>query len=94
VGIILFVATAGLCIAILWPQKGWTFSVSAKLLAEDFVDVPERNTPEQVQRFLAERFETYTDRNQERLEVLFGLFSAACVSLTLDVAAWLIALVG
>jgi hypothetical protein len=85
-----FIATAGCCIAILLPRtRKWTFCVNAKILIEDHLNVPTRNDPEKIQRFLAGKFEEYCTSNEKNLELYYKVFSAACVCLSADIVLWL-----
>jgi hypothetical protein len=72
-----FVAVAVFNIVILLPWT-WGFVPSPKVLFEDHVDVPERNTPAQLHRFLAETLEAQWDQNQKKLNRLFWCFRLAC----------------
>lgn len=86
-----FVTVAILALFILWPWT-WVFSTSAKVLIEDHVDVPERNSTAQLHRFLALSIEGHWDVNQRLLGRLVWLFRAASFFLVGEVVTWLIAL--
>jgi hypothetical protein len=92
--IVFLAVVVGLCISVLLPRwKGVTFVVSPKILLEDHVDVPERNTPEKLQRFLAEQLEVFYDENERAIERLYLYFWLACIALSIDIALWLLELV-
>lgn len=86
-----FVAVAILSLFILWPWT-WVFSTSARVLIEDHVDVPDRNSTAQLHRFLALSIESHWDTNQQLLDRLVWLFRAASLVLVSEVVTWLIVL--
>jgi hypothetical protein len=89
--IFLFAATAAACIAVLVPRrKSWTFFVSATILIEDHLNVPERNDAELLQRFLAKQFEVYANENKRTLDQIAAVFSGACGCLALSIVFWLL----
>jgi len=88
-----FVAVSVFTIVILLPWT-WGFILSPKVLFEDHVDVPERNSAAQLHRFLAETLEAQWDQNQKKLNRLFWCFRLACFSLSGEVILWLVVLGG
>jgi hypothetical protein len=93
VAIVVLVIVVGLCIAVLIPRrKAVTFVVSPHILFEDHVDVEERNSPEQLHRFLAEKLEGYYDANDGKIERLYTYFWWACIGVSVDTVLWLLEL--
>jgi hypothetical protein len=84
-----FVAAGGLCILILLPWS-WRYSVSARTLLEDHVDVVERSSARQLHRFLALTHEANLRANQAKVDRLGSFFRLASVSLALEVIAWIL----
>ena len=62
-----------LSLAIVWPWT-WEFSVSARILLADHVDVPERNDPGRLYRFLAQAIDEKWDDNDVTLRRCSGVF--------------------
>lgn len=86
-----FVGVAFLALVVLWPWT-WYFAIGARVLFHDHVDVPDRNSPAKLHRFLAERYDRNWDRNQVQLGRLFWCFRAASLCLVVEVCVWLFAL--
>jgi hypothetical protein len=86
-----FLGTAGLCLVILWPWT-WEFVVSARILIEDHVRVPERNTRASLHLFLASTLEENWERNQRKLRWLNLCFRSATLFLAADVFVWMLVL--
>jgi hypothetical protein len=87
-----FVAVSLLAILILLPVRGWSFSLDADVLVNDWIkgdrppDLPEMYLD--LARFLGQSF----TENEQRLMRLFRLFKLASALLVLQVVAWLIVL--
>ena len=86
-----FVGVAVFCLVILLPWI-WNFVVSAQVLIEDHVEVPERNAPERLWLFLARTHEENWESNQPKLNRLFWAFRLAILSLAAEVVAWIFVL--
>jgi hypothetical protein len=84
-----FFAVSVLTIVVLLPFE-WKFALSARVLIEDHLEVPERNDAAKLRRFLALRHERNWDGNFKKLTRLFWCFRLACVFLTLEVLLWTI----
>jgi hypothetical protein len=86
-----FLGTAGFCLMILWPWT-WEFIVSARILIEDHVQVPERNSRVSLHLFLAATLEENWERNERKLGRLNWCFRGATLFLAADVLVWLLVL--
>jgi hypothetical protein len=94
IAVVLLVAVACLCVWVLLPKwDQWKFVSSAAILLADHVDVPTRNDPQKLYRFLAEELERGYDHNERKLKSLYQRFWWACVLLTVDVGMWLLELI-
>lgn len=87
--VVAFVALFGLVLAIMWPWK-FRFVVSARVMIEDHMD---KDAPG-LQRYLAEIWDDNYDLNQSKVDLLHWVFRCACLSLSVEVVAWLISLRG
>jgi hypothetical protein len=90
---IAFVFAVGCCLYILWPRKqAWTFVLSAKTLAADWIDIERDGGVEAMQRFMAESLESHYDTNGGKLDELFGYFQAAAIAVGAEVILWTVQL--
>jgi len=93
VAVIVFGIAACLCVWVLLPRfDAWTFVTSPRILIEDHVDVPQRNSRAQFHRFLAERIEAHFDSNMAKLHELYLAFWWSAVAVSVDVGLWLLEL--
>ncbi|HEV2891881.1 MAG TPA: hypothetical protein VGX28_16025 [Frankiaceae bacterium] len=76
-----FVALALICVWIVLPRKGWTFSNSATILLDAYVDAEPAASLDEMYRNLAIYNERHWDRNQDELlnKRLVGLQVAAAL---------------
>jgi hypothetical protein len=84
---------AGCAIAILWPRRQWTFSMSATKIvngAESAVGVPDID--DALRRDLAIWMDKHCDTNARALDRLFLWFKCACLLLTLEAIFWTVSL--
>ncbi|MDP9284791.1 MAG: hypothetical protein M3P41_07555 [Actinomycetota bacterium] len=86
-----FVGVAVFCLLILLPWI-WNFVVSARILIEDHVEVPERNAPGLLWLYLAQTHEENWESNQPKLNRLFWSFRLAILCLATEVVAWIFVL--
>jgi len=83
--------TVFLCIAVLLPRRGeWTFTVNARTLIREHLDVPQRNDSEKLMRFLTDHFQGYYETNLTGLDLAYGRFWWACVSLSTALSLWIL----
>ena len=91
--IVFFAILAVLSILILLPREdAWMFSLNAKTLIEDHLDVPERNSASKLHRFLAEWLDEHYTSNKAHLDGLYRLYWWASVLLAVDIGLWLLEL--
>jgi hypothetical protein len=84
-----FLVVASLSLVILWPWT-WYFTVDARVLVQDHLEVPERSRPGDLHVFLARTIEQNWQTNQPLLEKLFWCFRIATLGLALEVLAWVL----
>jgi hypothetical protein len=92
VGIFAFIGVVLLSLLLLLPLPGWRFTVSAVAIVRDFIEAEPPTNLTETHRDLALRFDEWLNRNQKRLNVLYGIFAAASALLAVEVGAWLLAL--
>ena len=85
-----FVLLAVVISAILWPRKGWVWSLGAQRLIGGYVEGTDKYTVPQIQRDLALHLERHFNTNQRKIGVLLFLFRLACLLLALQVVAWIL----
>ena len=92
--ILSFVLSAGFCVSILWPQRGWYSQFSASRFFDGLASRPVRPTSEDVQRLLALYLEGHVYKNTAVLDTLFLRFRTAAVLLIVEVLGWILAVGG
>jgi hypothetical protein len=79
-------ASIGLCVYVLLPKKGFTFSLSAPEMYEQLFAV--RDDEEEVRRRLVYWLEAYWRANQETIDALGRYYLGAAVALGLQLVFW------
>jgi hypothetical protein len=85
-----FVLLAIAVIVILWPRKGWVFSLGARRLIGGYVEGEREYTVQRIHRDLALHLESHFDINQRKIRWMLVWFRGACALLALQVVAWLV----
>ncbi len=86
-----FLVVGGLCLAILWPRRRWTFRPNAKKLIRDYIDAEDiPATLTEMQRDLAIHMENWATTNSWKMRWLFYYFQAACLLLGVEVLLWIV----
>jgi len=87
--LVAFATAVAACIRVLWPRKNaWVFDLSAKVLAEDWIDQEQEGGTAAMQRFTAEKLEGHYDANQTKLDKLFEWFQLAAIATGAEVILW------
>jgi hypothetical protein len=79
-------ASIGLCVYVLLPKEGFTFSLNAPQVYEQLFEV--RDNEEEVHRRLAYWLHEFWQANQARIDELGRYFLGASVALGLQVVFW------
>jgi hypothetical protein len=87
---ICFVGVGLLVLRVLWPQAGWIFQLSARVLIESYVEGDHPATLPEMHRELALHMENHYETNKAKLDRLFWFYQAASVLLILEIVAWLV----
>jgi len=83
-----FVFVLGLCLYVLFPTNGWTFTHEAKLALKGYVDAG--LSLDDTREGLAIKADDYRDENDEKLHRMFLAFQGAAFALGLSIVLWLI----
>jgi|ERR1035441_5329854 hypothetical protein len=86
--LIAFCVVVVLCVIVLWPTQGWTFTHDARLALEAYVE--QDRTLDETRQNLAIRAEEYRDENDGKLTWKFRAFQGASLALGASVVLWLI----
>ena len=88
VALLCFLVAGGLCLAILWPSAGWSFIFDAKKILKA---VEEEDTLDEMHSQYAGENRKNWEKNDKKLECLYGRFRWAVAVLILQVFFWLLA---
>jgi hypothetical protein len=88
IALLAFCAVVGLCVDVLWPRAGWTFTHDAKLAFSAYV--VEDLSIDETREGLAIAADEYREQNDVKLKAAFGAFRWAAVALGASIALWLI----
>lgn len=94
VAILFFTMSAGCCVSILWPQRGWYSQFSSSRFLGGIEQARPVPTVDDIQRHLALYLEDHLYKNTAILDGLFARFRASAVLLMIEVLAWMAALSG
>jgi hypothetical protein len=84
-GVIAFVASAGLAIAILMPIHAWIFTNDITALLKDYVEADPPATLVEMHRDLAIHASGHIRNNERWLRILYRLFRGATILLVIEV---------
>ena len=84
-----FIALGLVALAIIWPW-GWKFSLDPHKLLAGYVDPPNRQRVDEIERNLAIYLGDYFNDNSTKLKRLFWTFRLGCICLLLQVVAWIL----
>jgi hypothetical protein len=65
-------------IVILWPRRGWMFSLGAGRLIGGYIEGDRGYTVPQIQKNLALHLENHFDANQRKIDTLYIWFQVGC----------------
>jgi O-antigen/teichoic acid export membrane protein len=88
-----FLGAVAITLVLLLPRRRWVFGLSAKDIFEGYAVGTHPRGLATTHRFLAVYLERREDQNIGRLDVLYWLFTAACVLLGAEILLWLLALI-
>jgi len=90
-----FLLAVGLALFLLVPtgRRRWVFSMNAKTIVEEYAEGEHPRDLATAHRYLALYLQGHFDRNAERLDRLYWLFTAASVLLGAEVVLWLVVLI-
>jgi hypothetical protein len=89
------VAVSLCVVAILWPRRDWEFDLGPAEFIAIYLEPPDRTwlSMPTIHRDLALHMGASAQRNRSQLRVLMATFRAGAVLLTVEVLAWVAALV-
>jgi hypothetical protein len=89
--LIVFAWVIAMTMIVLWPTDGWTFTTSAKVMVDSYVDdekLPQ--TIDDMHRYLALDNQEYWEENDEKLRNQFSAFRWACLGVGLETMLWIV----
>ncbi len=81
-------------LVVLWPHKGWRFTVNAQRFLADYAEDGKSAPLSELQRDLALNLHSEYEANDERLRWLYRATMVATVAVFLEVLCWLLAIEG
>jgi len=88
-----FLCAVALMLVLLIPTRHWVFSMSAKVIVEQYAEGEYPRDVSTAHRYLALYLQDHFDRNGKRLNRLYWLFIVASVLLGGEVLLWLVVLI-
>jgi hypothetical protein len=88
-----FLGAVAVTLILLIPTRRWVFSVSAKVIVEQYAEGEHPRDVSTTHRYLALYLQDHFDSNGKRLKGLYWLFIAASVLLGGEVLLWLVVLI-
>jgi hypothetical protein len=76
--------------ALLWPVKGWVFSLGARDLIGGYLEGDRKYTVPAIHRNLALHLESHFDANQRNLGRRYFWLRVSCGLLAFQIAAWIL----
>lgn len=86
--VLAFAASVALCISVLWPTTGWTFTHDSRRVIAEYIETGQ--TLDAMRQNLAIKAEEFRDDNQEKLKRQLSAFRWASVSLGVSIILWMI----
>ncbi len=83
-----FCVVIGLCLYVLFPTGGWTFTHNVNLALKGYVE--DKRSLDDTREGLAIRAEEYRDKNDKKLRCMFLAFQGASLALGVSIVLWLI----
>jgi hypothetical protein len=83
------VALTACVIAVLWPTKGWRFSLGVSTLLSGYVESEQPAGIDEMRRELALYAEVAYERNRSRMDKRYWLLRTSALLLAVGVAVWL-----